>query len=55
LAIELRIVPRARNGPNVHQPLNSMALKQIDEIVNRPRRMADGQNQRRCCNSAGMA
>ena len=47
VAIELRIVPRTRNGSDVDQSFDSMLPKQTDKFANRARGMADRQNQRR--------
>jgi len=44
VAIELRIVPRLRDGPYVRQPLDAIRLKHSDERFDRASRMADRQH-----------
>ena len=41
---ELRIAPRLRNGADVGQLRDPMRLKRFEELVDRLRRMADGEN-----------
>ena len=47
VAIELRIMPRTRNRADIDQPLHAVPPQQFDELLDRARRMADGQNERR--------
>ena len=46
VAVELRIMARTRNRANIHQLLDTVCLQQADELIERTRRMADGENQR---------
>jgi len=39
--VELRNVPRSRNGPYIHHPLDSLRSKEIQECIDRPSRMPD--------------
>ena len=47
LAIELGIVPGARNGSDIDEALNPVPLKQVDEFIDRSCGMANRQNERR--------
>jgi hypothetical protein len=42
--VELRVLPGARNGPDVHQPLHTMSPEQPQEILERAGGMAHGEN-----------
>ena len=47
VAIELRVVARARDSPHIHKVFHAVGLEQFDEGVERSRRMADGQDRGR--------
>lgn len=40
ILVELRVVPRARDGPYIDQPLNAVSLKKSDEVIQGPCRVA---------------
>ena len=42
--IELRVVPRAGDGPYIHKPLHAVRLQQVEEVLHRPSGMSDGQD-----------
>ena len=44
LSVELRIVPRARNGANVDESRNAVCFQQTDEFIDRPRGVTDREN-----------
>ena len=44
VAIELRVVPGARNGADVDEPLDAVRLQKRNEIVQRSVRVPDGEN-----------
>ena len=47
LAIELGIVPGARNGSDIDEALHPVPLKQVDEFIDRSCGMANRQDERR--------
>ena len=44
VAGEMRMAPRFRHGPDVGEPVDAMRMQQRDEVVERSRRMPDGEN-----------
>lgn len=52
VAIELRIVARARNGANVHEALDAVGFEECDKVRKRAVGMADGEQERAGANSA---
>src|SRR5438045_2136831 len=49
------IAARARKTPNVGESLHTMLAKQTDQLVKRPRRMADRVNAHAQCTNQDMA
>ncbi len=54
LAIELRIAPRERNTPDVHQPMHGPSLQQSDEMLGRMAGMPDREEARAHAVPAGV-
>src|SRR5262245_44448198 len=42
LGVELGVMARARNRPDVHQARDLGEAKEVNELLQRPRRVADG-------------
>jgi hypothetical protein len=47
VTIELRVVSRPRDRPNVNDPLDAMRLEKADEVLDRPGRVTDREDDRR--------
>ncbi len=41
--VELRVTPGAGDGAHIHHPRDAVHVQQVDEFIQRPRRVTDGQ------------
>ena len=48
VSIELRIVSRPRDRAHVDDPLDAVRLQQTDEVLYRPCRVTDREDDKRC-------